>query len=81
MVNEKQIEHKIENINYELVSFKLELGKRYNYYALDLYYKKPRSLRETLITGSKNKVMIYLLGLEKRSELKSYVIGGKTIGK
>jgi hypothetical protein len=69
----ENLENKIDRINPTLVHHKIVLGSRYNYYALDLYVKHTNSMRETLITGSKRKLLIYLLGLEKSEELTRFM--------
>ena len=71
----KEIENKINRINYTLVHHKLVLGRRYNYYALDLYIKLNGSMRETLLTGTKKKIDIYLCGLEKSRDLPQFLTG------
>ena len=64
------LDSKIKYLNQDLKFHEIRLESRYNYYALDLYNKFFGRMNSTLITGTKGKLMIYLLGIEKLQELK-----------
>ena len=50
----KEIENKINRINYTLVHHKLVLGRRYNYYALDLYINRFNEDKSKVLAEWKN---------------------------
>ena len=69
----RHLEHIIDRINNDLVDEELRIQGRYNYYGLDLYNKQTKSMKKTLITGSKKNIGIYLLGFEESSEFQRFL--------